>query len=390
MNSLFLRVCIVAATVSLVHGQAVFWGMGDLPGGSTRSCANAVSGDGSVVVGWSCSTRSSGYPEAVRWTAAGGLVGLGDLPGGDFDSIAYGVSYNGAVVVGGSESDPLADPSHEGFRWSGGTMTGVGHLPNAPASSVALDVSADGSVVVGQASSQVSWPAPTTEAYRWTAAGGLQGIGDLPGGSFWSYAHGISADGNTIVGGSKSSRGQEAFKWTQSGGMVPLGDLPGGRFASIGYAVSADASVVVGAGASALSTSETTEACRWAGDGTIYPLGDLPGGSFYSQAQDVSGNGSVIIGWGMSDLGKEAFIWDAVHGIRNLRTTLISQFGLNLTGWTLLSANGISDDGRVIAGQGLHNGVQEGWVVQLPEPATGSLLLVLSALIIRRSRDTRG
>ena len=59
---------------------------------------NAVSGDGSVVVGVSGGLGG----EAFRWTAAGGMVGLGRRPG-DYYSYARGVNADGSVVVGGSD-----------------------------------------------------------------------------------------------------------------------------------------------------------------------------------------------------------------------------------------------------------------------------------------------
>src|SRR5689334_4676153 len=61
---------------------ATFQGLGQLPGGElSNSSADAVSADGSTVVGTSSSDRSD--LEAFRWTAATGMVGLGFLPGGD-------------------------------------------------------------------------------------------------------------------------------------------------------------------------------------------------------------------------------------------------------------------------------------------------------------------
>ena len=42
----------------------------------------------------------------------------------------------------------------------------------------------------------------------------------------------MSADGSVIVGYSQSDFGAEAFRWTESEGMVGLGDLPGGEFYS--------------------------------------------------------------------------------------------------------------------------------------------------------------
>src|SRR5215510_14161600 len=53
-------------------------------------------------------------------------------------------------------------------------------------------------------------------------------LGSLPGGIFHSDARGVSADGMVVVGGSNSASGFEAFRWTAAGGMVGLGVLPGG------------------------------------------------------------------------------------------------------------------------------------------------------------------
>jgi len=58
----------------------------------------------------------------------------------------------------------------------------------------------------------------------------MVGLGDLPGGSFSSYADGVSANGSVVVGYGNSANGNEAFRWTQGTGMVGLGDLSGGIF----------------------------------------------------------------------------------------------------------------------------------------------------------------
>jgi len=99
----------------------------------------------------------------------------------------------------------------------------------------------------------------TKEAFRWTKDGGMQGLGDLPGGSFHSKAFDVSADGSVIVGVGTGENGREAFRWTKDGGMKGLGDLPGGDFASYAMAASADGSVIVGDGQS----DKGREAFRW-------------------------------------------------------------------------------------------------------------------------------
>ena len=70
------------------------------------------------------------------------------------------------------------------------------------------------------------------EAFRLALAGGMVGLGDLPGGTFGCAANGVSADGSTVVRVGNSTLGQEAFRWTAAGHIVGLGDLPGGGFFS--------------------------------------------------------------------------------------------------------------------------------------------------------------
>ena len=49
-------------------------------------------------------------------------------------------------------------------------------------------------------------------------------LGDLAGGSFSSQALCVSANGTVVVGQARSASGDEAFRWTAGGGMVGLGD----------------------------------------------------------------------------------------------------------------------------------------------------------------------
>jgi probable HAF family extracellular repeat protein len=193
-------------------------GLGDLPGAEFWSFAEAVSSDGSVVVGEGIS--SSGF-EAYRWTQSGGMVGLGDLPGGLFRSFGTGISADGSVVAGYSMSGEEGTP--EAFRWTQADgMVGLGDLPGGMSWSSANDLSADGSAVVGLSLIQ-SWPDPELfEAFRWTISGGMEPLGDLPGGDYYSHAKGVSADGAIVVGYSSTAIGLEAFIWDQDNGMRNL------------------------------------------------------------------------------------------------------------------------------------------------------------------------
>jgi len=217
------------------------------------------------------------------------------------------------------------------------TFQGLGDLTGGSFLSYARAVSADGSVVVGGSSSDSG-----TEAYRWTAGGGMVGLGFLNSAATpISFAFGVSADGSVVAGGSflnNLSSETEVFRWTSGGGMVGLGDLPGGSFDSDAQAVSSDGLVVVGVGNSASGF----EAFRWTSGGMV-GLGDLSGGSFNSGASGVSADGSVVVGIGSSAFGDEAFRWTSAGGIVGLG---------HLPGGSGSSdARAISADGSVVVGQ---------------------------------------
>ncbi len=220
---------------------------------STHSYANGVSADGSTVIGYS--SNADGNAEAFVWTATSGtMTGLGFLPGTAYQSsFAYGVSADGSTVVGFGYN---AEEGTEAFVWTAtsGTMTGLGFLPGAPNGvSVALGVSADGSTVVGyghNAEGNVEAVVSTTTPGTMTGLGFFPGAAYLYGGGKVSEAHGVSADGSTVVGYGYNAEGDfEAFAWTPASGMTGLGFFPGTPYEySYAAGVSADGSTGVGYG----------------------------------------------------------------------------------------------------------------------------------------------
>ena len=197
----------------------------------------------------------------------------------------------------------------------------------------------------------------------------MVGLHDLTGGYFFSRAYGVSADGSAVVGEGSSALGEEAFRWTSSGGMVGLGSFIGGEFFSRANGVSADGSVVVGQG----SAASGDEAFRWTSGGGMVGLGYLAGGDPFSRANGVSADGSVVVGFAISASGNEAFRWTSENGMQSV-ASILTTAGVDLAGWTLLSASGVSADGNTIVGDGINpDGLAEAWVANLsdaPLPTT--------------------
>ena len=101
-------------------------------------------------------------------------------------------------------------------------------------------------------------------------------------------------------------------------------------------------------------------------------LGGLPLGSTYIQAHGVSADGSVIVGGATTpQISRKAFRWDATNGMQIIAELLVSE-GIDLTGWQLQEANGVSADGSTIVGFGINpDGFTEAWVANIsaaPDP----------------------
>lgn len=324
-------------------------------GGSTYAYGEAVSADGIVVTGSSSSTAGQ---RAFRWTSAGGIQTLGILAGGSY-SIGAALSADGTVATGISGSPTN---NHRAFRWTVGTgIQSIGVLASGAASN-GNAISANGSVIVGGSYTN-GFNSP--RAFRWTSVGGMQNLGVFPGGTA-SGANAVSADGTVVAGyGNLPSGESHAFRWTSTGGMVDLGVLPD-TDESIAQAVSADGLVVVGHSMDALNN--TAHAFRWVLGSGMHDLSVLDGGDF-AQAHDVNADGSVVVGTSNSVDGDRAILWTSNLGMIDLNAHLVF-LGLDLTGWTLTSARGVSADGTRITGYGDHNGLARAWLVTIPQACT--------------------
>ena len=344
-----LAAALAVAGSTTAHAQN-FQGLGFV-GADSVSRASGVSADGLVVVGLSGEQIVGSGAQAFRWTAATGMVGLGYLPGFPGNSWALATNADGSVIVGNAGSPDQA------FRWTAaGGMVGLGSLPGG-GNSLGSGVNADGSVVVGTAVGQ---------AYRWTSASGMVPLGTLPG-RFRSTANGVSADGTVVVGDSDCTHpaicttNPEAYRWTALGGMVGLGSLAPGTGSSAN-AVSADGKVVVGYGRTTPTVNGIfpEQAFRWTAATGMVSLG--PGGGVFTVANAVNADGSVVVG-----TGDGPFRWTAATGMQLVQNILAAN-GENLAGWQLLTADSVSADGTVIVGLGVspNASTHEAWIARIP------------------------
>ncbi len=226
-----------------------------------------------------------------------------------------------------------------GHAW----FTGLGELPGGTYYSAATAVSANGTFVTG-----CSYSAQGLEAFVWSPMGGLISLGDLHGGMFHSCGYGVTDDGRTVVGEAEGTNGSVPFRWTLDSRMARLGSLsvsrngPGNAFA-----VTPDGSVIVG---ESQSRGGASEAFRWTAGTGMVGLGDLHGGFFSSTGHSVSADGLTVVGFSSSALGNEAFLWRgppaaAVDG-QGVMIGLGELPGgkVGSTGW------GVSPDGGVAVG----------------------------------------
>ena len=365
-----LTVCGISAPA--VASTASFQGLGDLPGGTFNSRAYAVTNSG--VVG-GAGTSANGQ-EAYRWTSATGMQALGDFSTGNFSSAIHAINGDGSHM-GGFGTTNTGTIATE-FRVPGPVLTSLGTTPTYQPTWI-NGMSADGTIVAGFSSSGRpfrSTPTSTQQLPNYVGGGGVP-----------TDAMGVSADGSTVVGSGNSTLGREAFRYTVAGGLQGIGDLPGGQFQSEAWDVNGDGSVIVGFGN---SSPFGTQAFRWTPAG----IAGLPaGGTLYPRhATAVSDDGNVVVGSAshlVSPFNSEPFIWDPINGTRSLIAVLTAG-GADLTDWSNLWVEDISPDGLRIVGYGMNPaGANEAFIATIPEPGAVPSLAVAAASLLRRARRAR-
>ena len=358
---IFTRILLPVLSVGVFALPSSAQTMTMLPGFDSTpvwSVPNAISGDGSAIVGKVVVNQS---PSPAYWTQ--GLLAQRIPSGGD----PTGVSHDGSVIAGSNGANS--------YRWtaSGGTQN-LGSISSGWWSQ-ANGVSGDGSVVVGQGNIVVDFNQGWNRAYRWTSSTGMQSIGSL---HQWSHSNalGVNFDGSVIVGESFD----QAFRWTSGSGMVGLGFLAG-QSKSLASAVNSDGSMIIG--------HSGQSGFQWTSSGGMQSLTGAWSGSYRPRA--LTADGSIIVGAHAIGSNWTAMVWAESNTAITLGEYL-SAHSVSLTGWSSLTdARGISADGRYIVGYGVYEGQQRGFVADIGViPAPGAIALLGMAGIFGTRRRRLG
>ena len=362
----------VAATVS---AQVEFHVIGDLPGSVVHSEVRdaVILPDGSILAVGTAARFGTQGDTPIKWTVAGGIVQLSnDFPANGSPAFitARAVSPDGSIIVGSARNDAVGNNRGPAY-WSGGgtSLTRLGFLGGTPTlfPNVGLNcISADGTVAYGF----TRGPGNSTVAIRYTTAGGMQSIGFLNPTDVANFPalHSVSADGTTLVGNSSNgtnlpNNGLIAYRYVYTGvgptggSMTALPAVSGGNW-TFALGITPDGTRMLGLSGAGAATGEVV---IWHSGGTTDSLGTPPGITGFSAFGGISSDGeTVVVG---TDLG--IFLHNP-SGWFNIQT-LLTEAGIDLTGWTLLLPLGMSSDARLIYGVGTRtNGDQEGFILKLP------------------------
>ncbi|MEP7051808.1 MAG: hypothetical protein ABJB12_15700 [Pseudomonadota bacterium] len=309
-----------------------FQGIG-VPSGDSQSFANNVSHDGTIVVGYS-SVGSTSPQHSLRWVN-GVLTGIPYSAGAS--CVATAADANGVVV--GRCYDGSSDSS---YQYVNGTLTAISLAPNT---GDIADISKDGKVSVGLAI--VASNSSQQAFHRVNGSVSLLPKIDTD----WSRALGVSGDGSVIVG-EEYIFFHVGWFWSAATGTKQLAQSAAGFSNYYGTDVSTDGKVIVG-------YSNDGYAIRWSG-ASYAQYQTTPSSAYAATNQDGTASvGTLTIAANTT----VAAIWDANGNVHQVTDYLTNS---NLSGWTLTEATGISDDGKVVVGNGLYGGQSQGWIAHLP------------------------
>lgn len=368
---------LTAAACAPASGSTII-GLGHVhPTNGTQ--ATGISADGQFVIGASASIAFPPVYTPLRWSVSGTpTVQTLPFPQGWTSARPTQVSANGGAVSGSRQQG--ADlPA---FRWTQAAGSTAMTNPAGWSSVRSQGLSPDGSTVVGWATVQ----GVGGRAVQWI--NGAQGtLLAHPPALISSAATVFDANSRAYGSGLDASGATHLLRWT--GGVASsLATLPGDQInvVSTPFHASADGGVIGGV-TSYLSPPQREEAWVWTPDHGLTTIPLLPGMAS-SLVSAVSADGQLVLGaqFDAAFLTQAPFVWTRSQGTLPLHQFL-SSAGVDLSGWTLGSATGISADGTRIVGTGVGPaGRPEAYMAVIPAPGAAALALVGLPAAARRRR----
>lgn len=199
---------------------------------STLSGGFGISGDGNTVVGlsWADTAGGHAYAHAVAWNATEGIMDLGSLHDSIFRSTrANAVSYDGSIVVGWQDYNGPWKSAVWRKNPGGGYFPNEYLLIDTTASPTdeynqlgeCSAISGDGIWIGGYGDY-----ANNGQPWIWSRPTGMINLGSLPNAG-QGYVSGINHDGTMAVGwfdGQLWGDPQRPFIWTNTSGLQNLND----------------------------------------------------------------------------------------------------------------------------------------------------------------------
>jgi uncharacterized membrane protein len=314
--------------------QAAYWdgAWHTVPGlgaqsGTSESTGYDISGDGQTIVGSAWVTPGAGH--CFSWSSATGSVDHGG-PFSDPSSRANAVNGDGSVIVGMKD---LLNGTRQGARWVNGVMNHLNYVNPSMVSfplGEAYGVNTSGSTIVGYR----VYGGPSS-AWRWDAATSAATLlPNLPGETLTPVAVDVSDDGATIVGhsGGNAISGTRAVVWVNNQPqslftmLSSMGTQGLGSYTELGFAnaVSNDGNVIVGSGSGFAGPQPPggwivilpgaqqigTTFCSGDGTATACPCGNV-GGAGRGCASSVEPTGARLVASGTASLTGDTVV---LHG----------------------------------------------------------------------------
>lgn len=272
---------------------------------------------------------SGAHADAPSYT----IVDLGVIGNGEF-SQAFGSSRNGGFVVGRS-----SDSHDQAYRWSAqGGMQALGNIDGRQFAT-AYGVNNAG-ITVGV--SATTWFGNSPLPVMWNPNGSVSAL-TLPEGYGWGAANAVNNSG-LIVGRAGSQDGDRAVLFNAATGSSQIisATTSNGSFMTEAFGIN-DAGLVVGTGTDPSDLALVVSMVYNSATGEMSSLGALPG---HNSAINfgVSNNGYVVGSSSLYSSEGSPFIWSASTGMKAIslppNTSNGSGSGVNDKGWVVGNAGG--------------------------------------------------